>query len=76
VNRVLLKNCAVMGTYWGAYALHDPAVMQQSLKTLLGWYADGRLKPHVDRTLPLEQAADALSALANRESKGKIVLKP
>ena len=76
VNRVLLKNCSVMGTYWGAYALHDPSVMQQSLTTLLGWYAEGHLKPHVDRVLPLSQAADALNALANRESKGKLVLTP
>lgn len=76
VNRVLLKNSSLVGTYWGAYALHNPAVMQKSLQTLLGWYAEGKLKPHVDRTLPLDDAADALNLLANRESKGKIVLTP
>lgn len=76
VNRVLLKNSSLVGVYWGAYALHDPTVMQESFKTLLTWYAQGKLKPHIDRILPLENAADAMNAMANREVKGKVILTP
>jgi NADPH2:quinone reductase len=38
------------------------------------WYADGRLKPHISATLPLERAADALTLMASRKVTGKVVL--
>lgn len=74
VNRLLLKNAAIQGTFWGAYAQRDPATMQQSFKTLLGWYAQGKLKPHIDQQFPLEDAAEALKRIGNRQAKGKLVL--
>lgn len=75
-NLPLLKNCAVMGVFWGAYALNKPQVMRDSLAALLRWYTEGKLKPHVSRTYPLEQAADALYAMLNRQSTGKLILTP
>lgn len=74
VNRVLIKNCAVMGVFWGAYALNNPQVMFKSLQTLLGWYQEGSLKPHISATLPLEKAAEAMELLTNRQSTGKVIL--
>ncbi|MEL6402982.1 MAG: NADPH:quinone oxidoreductase family protein [Chloroflexota bacterium] len=76
VNRVLLKNSSLVGVFWGAYALNDPAVMQQSFQTLLTWYAEGKIKPHIDRVYPLADAAQALTDMANRKAKGKLILKP
>jgi NADPH2:quinone reductase len=38
------------------------------------WYAEGKLKPHVSETFPLERAADALTLMAERKVTGKIVL--
>ncbi|MCU0513189.1 MAG: NADPH:quinone oxidoreductase family protein [Anaerolineae bacterium] len=76
VNRVLLKNSALLGTFWGAYAQHRPQVMAESLQTLLSWYAAGRLKPHLHATFPLERAADALKALLHRQAMGKVVILP
>lgn len=73
-NRVLLKNSSLVGVFWGAYALNDPQVMQESFKTLLTWYAQGQLKPHIDRTFPLKNAAEALAVMANRQAKGKLIL--
>ena len=74
VNRVLLKNSSLVGVFWGAYALNQPQVMQDSFQTLLTWYAEGKLKPHIDRTFPLENAAEAFTVMANRQAKGKLVL--
>lgn len=73
-NRVLLKNSSLVGTYWGAYAQNDPHVLEESFQTLLKWYSQGRLKPHISQTLPLEQAADALNLLRNRQAMGKVIL--
>jgi NADPH2:quinone reductase len=44
------------------------------MKTLLGWYSDGQLKPHISATYPLEQVAAAMNMLTNRQSTGKVVL--
>ena len=74
VNRVLIKNSSLVGLYWGAYAFNDPSVMQRSFQTLLQWYSEGKLKPHIDRSYALADAAQALTALGNREAKGKLVL--
>ena len=35
---------------------------------------DGKLKPVLDRTLPLAQAAEAHQLLSNRQSFGNVVL--
>lgn len=74
VNRVLIKNCAVMGVFWGAYALNNPQTMFKSLQTLLGWYQDGALKPHISATFELDEVADAMQLLTNRKSTGKVML--
>jgi NADPH:quinone reductase len=76
VNRVLIKNSSLVGLYWGAYAFNNPVVMQRSFQTLLQWYSEGKLKPHIDRSYALADAAQALTALGNREAKGKLVLVP
>jgi NADPH2:quinone reductase len=40
----------------------------------MGWVDVGWLKPHIDRVLPLESVAEAMTAVANRTSQGRIVL--
>src|SRR3982751_1110450 len=74
LNLTLLKGCSIVGVYWGDFARREPDRFAESMQQLGRWYADGRLKPHVSQTYPLERAADALTAMANREVKGKIVL--
>ena len=73
-NRLLLKNSSLVGVYWGGLAFTKPQVIQQTANILLQWYAEGKLKPHIDRLFPLEQATEALKMLADRQVKGKIVL--
>ncbi|HEX6029969.1 MAG TPA: quinone oxidoreductase [Tepidiformaceae bacterium] len=43
---------------------------------LLGWVTDGWLKVHIDRELPLGDAAEAHSALESRQTVGKVLLVP
>ena len=74
VNRLMVKNFSVLGVYWGAYLARDPKTVRASFADLLGWYAAGRLRPHVSRRLPLERAAEALDMLRARRSTGKVVL--
>ena len=74
LNLPLLKGAAVVGVFWGDFARREPKAFAASVRQLATWYAEGRLRPHVSQTLPLERAAEAIQLLASRKAKGKIVL--
>ncbi|MHA1538058.1 MAG: NADPH:quinone oxidoreductase family protein [Alphaproteobacteria bacterium] len=73
-NYILLKNCSLVGVLWGAYLGRDPAVVRRSMEELIEWYGQGKLKPHISRTFPLAEAAEAIISMMARKSTGKIVL--
>jgi len=75
-NHLLVKNLSILGVYWGGYMKFRPEVITDSLKTMLGWYEQGKLKPHISHVLPLEQAAEGLELLRSRQSTGKVVITP
>ncbi len=72
--RVLLRNCAVVGTDWGGYLRRDPATVRASIAEALRWYGEGALNPLPSHTFPLERAADALGEQTARRITGKVVL--
>jgi len=74
LNLALLKGAALVGVFWGDFARREPQRFAASVGQLTRWFAEGRLKPHVSQTLPLEKAADALKLMAARQVKGKLVL--
>ncbi|MGH6953485.1 MAG: zinc-binding dehydrogenase, partial [Alphaproteobacteria bacterium] len=73
-NTLLLRNCSVVGLYWGAYRKRDPAVIESSMAELFRWHEAGRIRPFVSHRYDLTEAASALAALARRESTGKVVI--
>lgn len=75
-NLLLVKNLSVIGLYWGGYMTFAPQVLMRSLETLLGWIADGSLRPHISHELPLERAAEGLELLRSRQATGKVVILP
>ena len=74
LNLPLLKGASVIGVFWGDFARREPKAFAESMRQLARWYGEGRLRPHVSQTLPLEKAADAIKLLASRQAKGKVVL--
>jgi len=73
-NHLLVKNLTVIGFYIGGYLKFRPEAVTGSLKTLIGWYLDGRLKPHISHQLPLDRVAEGMELLRARKSTGKIVI--
>jgi NADPH2:quinone reductase len=73
-NLILLKGCAVVGVFWGAFSAREPEVNAANFKQLLTWYEQGSLKPAISHRFPLERAAEALNAIVRREVVGKAVL--
>jgi NADPH2:quinone reductase len=76
LNLPLLKGASVVGVFWGDFSRREPQQFRRSVEQLGRWYAEGKLHPHVSRTLPLSRAAEALNLMAARQVKGKIVLTP
>ncbi len=74
VNLALLKGCQIVGVFWGAFTGREPEENARNTAELAKLYSEGKLKPHISATYPLEKAADALYGLINREAKGKIIL--
>jgi NADPH2:quinone reductase len=56
--------------------MRSPEKNRANCAQLFQWIAEGKLKPHIDATLPFERAAEALERIARREVKGKLVLVP
>jgi NADPH2:quinone reductase len=73
-NVVLVKNIDVIGFFWGSYLPRKPELVGQSMKQLLRWFEEGKLKPHISDRFDLNQAAQALEMLKQRKSTGKVVL--
>ncbi len=76
LNLMLLKGSSLVGVYWGDWTRREPAAAAAGMTELLGWLADGRLKPHVSGRYPLAGAAEAIAALAGRKVTGKLVVEP
>jgi NADPH2:quinone reductase len=53
-----------------------PTHGRENIHELITWFAEGKLKPHVSATYPLEHAAEALNNLMERKVTGKAVLVP
>jgi NADPH2:quinone reductase len=73
-NHLLVKNYSVVGLHWGLYNERRRELVDACALELLGLYREGRIKPFVSRTVPLEQAASALADVAAGRSTGKTVL--
>lgn len=75
MNLPLLKNYSIIGVFAGAWAEKFSVEAARMNDTLMQLLADGNIRPHIDRVLPLEEAGDAMRAVANRTVQGRIVLK-
>jgi len=73
-NRLLLKNCSAVGVFWGRHADEHPEYPQQAHAKLTDLFLQGKLRPPVDRTFPLERAPEALKEISGRKVLGKLVL--
>ncbi|MGH7027652.1 NADPH:quinone oxidoreductase family protein [Brevundimonas sp.] len=74
LNLTLLKSVSVIGVFWGAAVARDPQAHAANMAELMQLWKDGKIKPRVSRTYPLEDAHDAIKALGDRQALGKIVV--
>jgi NADPH2:quinone reductase len=74
LNLTLLKSCDIRGVFWGAAVARDPKANQQNLAEMFALYQEGKIKPHVSASFPLEKGGDAIQYLMDRKALGKVVV--
>ena len=74
MNLPLLKNYSIVGMFSGAWTDRCPDEVERAVQAIMQWAAEGKLKPHVDRVLPLDRVGEAMSAIADRSVIGRSVL--
>jgi NADPH2:quinone reductase len=74
INLTLLKNAAIVGVFWGAWMMREPAAARARHAEILQWIRDGKLQPHLHATYSLADASRALRDLLDRKVQGKAVL--
>ena len=81
-NILLIKTIAVTGFNYGYYvgwSPHDARFEEADsvlalMERIRGWCEAGLCRPHVDRTFPLDQAAQAMRALLERSVTGRVAI--
>ena len=74
LNLTLLKECQIVGVFWGQFAAIDLAENAQNFKELFELHAEGKIKPFVTETYSLEESAKAIKTLEDRKVLGKVVV--
>ena len=74
LNLSLLKGAAIVGVFWGDFVRREPANFQRDLQQLAQWYAEGKVTPVMDKTMPLSELHAAYARMGARQVVGKLVL--
>ena len=74
LNLTLLKSCDVCGVFWGAFAARDPKANAAHIAKLFDLLKEGRIRPRVSATFPLERGGEAIAMLGARAAIGKVVV--
>jgi NADPH:quinone reductase len=71
-NRLLLKRACAIGVYWNHD--RDGAMLERVATRIASMLASGDIRPHIGNTFAFTQLPEALAALAERRTTGKVIL--
>ena len=74
LNLTLLKGASLVGVFWGDFARREPKANAAMMGELAQWYAQGKVKPVIDRTMPMAELKAAYAHMGSRGVKGKLVM--
>ena len=74
LNLTLLKECQIIGVFWGQFAGLDRDVNAKNFEELFQMHEEGKIKPFISETFPLDRAGEAIKTLADRKVLGKVVV--
>ena len=74
LNLPLLKGASIVGVFWGGFAKAEPKANAAMMMELGQWYAQGKIKPVIDRTMPMSELKAAYTHMGSRGVMGKLVM--
>ena len=74
LNLPLLKGASLVGVFWGDFAKREPKANAAMMGELAQWYAQGKVKPVIDRTMPMAELKAAYARMGSRAVMGKLVM--
>jgi NADPH:quinone reductase len=74
LNLALLKGASIVGVFWGDFAKREPKANAAMMAELASWYAQGKIKPVIDRTMPMAELKAAYAHMGSRGVMGKLVM--
>ena len=74
LNLALLKGASIVGVFWGDFAKREPKSNTAMMMELAQWYGQGKIKPVIDRSMPMAELKAAFAHMGSRAVKGKLVL--
>jgi NADPH2:quinone reductase len=74
LNLTLLKGASIVGVFWGGFAKQEPKASAAAMAELALWYAEGKIKPVIDSTMPMSELKAAYAHMGSRGVKGKLVM--
>ena len=74
LNLALLKGASIVGVFWGEFAKREPRANAAMMAELAQWYGQGKIKPVIDRTMPMSELKAAYAHMGSRGVKGKLVM--
>ncbi|MDX2235218.1 MAG: NADPH:quinone oxidoreductase family protein [Hyphomonadaceae bacterium] len=75
-NMPLIKGFSVVGVRAGEYGRQFPERGRENADAIWALADEGRLRPHIHATAPLERVKDAFAMLSSRAVIGKVVVTP
>jgi NADPH2:quinone reductase len=74
LNLTLLKGASLVGVFWGDFARREPKANAAMMGELAQWYSQRKIKPVIDRTLPMAELKAAYAHMGARSVMGKLVM--
>ncbi len=75
-NMPLIKGFSVVGVRAGEYGRQFPDRGRENIARIWDWAQQGKTRPYVHETLPLEQTVDGFRQLLDRKVVGKLIIQP
>ena len=74
LNLALLKGASIVGVFWGDFVRREPQHQAAVMRELIQWWQAGRIRPVIDRVLPMAELKSAYALMGSRAVRGKLVL--
>lgn len=76
LNLTLVKGNSIVGVFWGRHFVEDPEQEQANLATIVEWVEAGKVHPVIQKVFTLEDGADAIRWVAERNAIGRVLVQP